>query len=206
MIRKRQVAVFAFMCCAWGFCSCSKKEQVMVRPNFTKADSVMDTYLSLQDSIYKVWTVMINDDNQKISAMHNLLHELKLTNAEEQETIRSFEERLSQLSELRYTQKSMMEADVVGEYDFASNSMVTELTSLAEARTEFSYNTTLQKLVNDILAADQRVENYRAQYDLIATRFNEFLEKNKSILSDSGENKATEKKPLFQTTSETENP
>jgi len=194
------------MCCAWGFCSCSKKEQVMVRPNFTKADSVMDTYLSLQDSIYKVWTVMINDDNQKISAMHNLLHELKLTNAEEQETIRSFEERLSQLSELRYTQKSMMEADVVGEYDFASNSMVTELTSLAEARTEFSYNTTLQKLVNDILAADQRVENYRAQYDLIATRFNEFLEKNKSILSDSGENKATEKKPLFQTTSETENP
>ena len=178
----------------------------MVRPNFTKADSVMDTYLSLQDSIYKVWTVMINDDNQKISAMHNLLHELKLTNAEEQETIRSFEERLSQLSELRYTQKSMMEADVVGEYDFASNSMVTELTSLAEARTEFSYNTTLQKLVNDILAADQRVENYRAQYDLIATRFNEFLEKNKSILSDSGENKATEKKPLFQTTSETENP
>lgn len=206
MIKKRQLAVFALMCCAWGFCSCSKKEQVMVRPNFTKADSLMDTYLSLEDSIYKVWTVMINDDNQKISAMHNLLHELKLTNAEEQETIRSFEDRLSKLSELRYNQKSMAETDVVEEYDFASNSMVTELTSLAEARTEFSYNTTLQKLVNDILAADQRVENYRAQYDLIATRFNEFLEKNQSTLKDSGEDTAVQKKPLFQTTPETDTP
>lgn len=200
MIRKRQLAAFALMCCAWGFCSCSRKEQVMAKPNFTRADSLMDTYLSLQDSIYKVWTVMINDDNQKITAMHNLLHELKLTNAEEQETIRSFEERLNQLSQLRYTQKSLAEADVVSEYDFASNSMVTELTSLAESRTEFSYNTTLQKLVNDILAADQRVENYRAQYDQIATRFNEFLEKNKAILLDSGEDKAAEKKALFQTT------
>jgi len=206
MIKKRQLAAFALVGCAWGFCSCSKKEQVMVRPNFTKADSLMDTYLSLQDSIYKVWTVMINDDNQKIAAMHNLLHELKLTNAEEQETIRSFEERLGKLSELRYNQKSMAEADVVEEYDFASNSMVTELTSLAESRTEFSYNTTLQKLVNDILAADQRVENYRAQYDLIATRFNEFLEKNKSTLIDSGEDSAAEKKPLFQTTPENDTP
>ena len=160
----------------------------------------MDTYLSLQDSIYKVWTVMINDDNQKITAMHNLLHELKLTNAEEQETIRSFEERLSKLTQLRYTQKSLSEADVVSEYDFASNSMVTELTSLAESRAEFSYNTTLQKLVNDILAADQRVENYRAQYDQIAGRFNEFLDKNKTVLIDSGEDKTAEKKALFQTT------
>jgi hypothetical protein len=206
MITKRQVAAFAFLCCAWGFCSCTKKEPVVVSPNFTRADSLMDTYLSLQDSIYKVWTVMINDDNQKISAMHNLLHELRLTNAEDQETIRSFEERLGQLSQLRYNQWSLADADVVEEYDFASNSMVTELTSLAESRTEFSYNTTLQKLVNDILAADQRVENYRAQYDLIAMRFNEFLEKNKTVLSDSGEDKATEKKPLFQTASETENP
>lgn len=183
-------------------CNCAKKEQVMVRPNFTKADSLMDTYLSLQDSLYKVWTVMINDDNQKISAMHNLLHELKLTNTEEQETIRSFEERLSQLSLLRYNQTSMADTDVVEEYDFASNSMVTELTSLAESRAEFNYNTTLQKLVEEILAADQRVENYREQYDLIAIRFNEFLDKNKSVLSDSGEDKMHEKKPLFQMTSE----
>jgi hypothetical protein len=179
----------------------------MTPPNFTRADSLMDTYLSLQDSIYKVWTVMINDDNQKISAMHDLLHELKLTNNEEQETLRAFEERLGKLGQLRYNQNSMADADVVEEYDFASNSMVTELTSLAESRTEFSYNTTLQKLVNDILAADQRVENYRAQYDLIANRFNEFLDKNKTVLlGDSGSSKMTEKKPLFQTTSDTENP
>jgi hypothetical protein len=207
MITKRQVAAFAFMCCTWGFCRCTKKEQVMTPPNFTRADSLMDTYLSLQDSIYKVWTVMINDDNQKISAMHDLLHELKLTNNEEQETLRAFEERLGKLGQLRYNQNSMADADVVEEYDFASNSMVTELTSLAESRTEFSYNTTLQKLVNDILAADQRVENYRAQYDLIANRFNEFLDKNKTVLlGDSGSSKMTEKKPLFQTTSDTENP
>lgn len=164
----------------------------------------MDSYLWLQDSIHDVWNVMINDDNKKIAAMRHLLHELEISNAAEPEMIKSYEQRLDQLITRRYNQKSMADADLIEEYDFASNSMVTELVSLAESRSEFAYNTTLQKLVDEILAADQRVNNYRDQYDLIAKEFNTFLEANKAFLKDMEESQSLDKKPLFQMASDSQ--
>ena len=58
--------------------NCGKKGE-MHQTTFTRADSLTDLYLSLQDSMLQSWNIMINDDNQKIKAMHNLLHELMIT-------------------------------------------------------------------------------------------------------------------------------
>jgi hypothetical protein len=204
MVTKSRFTGLFLALAALALCQCGKKEQNPVHSKFTKADSLMDTYLSLQDSIHDVWNVMINDDNKKITAMHNLLHELELTNASEMETIKKYEERLDQLVRMRYNQKSMANAVIIEEYDFASNSMVTELVSLTESKSEFTYNTTLQKLVDEILAADQRVNNYRDQYDLIADQYNAFLETNKPFLKDMEEGKAFDKKPLFQMASDSQ--
>lgn len=204
MITKNKFSGLILAFAALALCQCAKKEQARIHSNFTKADSLRGTYLSLQDSIHDVWNVMINDDNKKVAAMRNLLHELELTNAGELETIKKYEERLNQLVQLRYNQKSMADSDVIEEYDFASNSMVTELVSLTESRSEFTYNTTLQKLVDEILAADQRVNNYRDQYDLIAEQYNNFLENNKSYLKDIEEGKALDKRPLFQMASDSQ--
>jgi hypothetical protein len=204
MTKKHQLTGLILAISALALCHCGKKEDTNPHSRFTKADSVMDSYLWLQDSIHDVWNVMINDDNKKISAMRHLLHELEVTNAAEPETIKSYEERLDQLVSMRYNQKSMANADVIEEYDFASNSMVTELVSLAESRGEFAYNSTLQKLVDDILAADQRVNNYREQYDLIAEEFNNFLEKNKGYLKEIEEGEPLDKRPLFQMASDSQ--
>jgi hypothetical protein len=204
MVTKNHFTGLILALTALALCQCGKKEQNPAHSNFTKADSLMDTYLSLQDSIHEVWNVMINDDNKKITAMHNLLHELELTNASDLETIKKYEDRLDQLVQMRYNQKSMSNADIIEEYDFASNSMVTELVSLTESKSEFTYNTTLQKLVDEILAADQRVNNYRDQYDLIADQYNAFLETNKPFLNDMEEGKAFDKKPLFQMASDSQ--
>ena len=132
-----RVSGILFFCAGIVLFNCGKKAEI-THPAFTKADSVTDLYLSLQDSVLQSWNVMINDDNKKISAMRHLLHELEVTNAAEPETIKSYEERLDQLVTMRYNQKSMANADVIEEYDFASNSMVTELVSLAESRGDFT--------------------------------------------------------------------
>ena len=184
-------------CCAIGLCNCRQKEYHAQETTWTKADSLTETYLSLQDSLLQAWNVMIHDDNKKLKAMHNLLHEITLTSPGELEILRDFEERLDQLSRMRYTQQSMANADVVEEYDFASNSLISELVALAESRKEFEYNTTLQKLVDEIISADQRVSNYRHQYDLIAQQFNTFLEENKSGFKEIDPD-ALARKPLFQ--------
>jgi hypothetical protein len=96
----------------------------------------------------------------------------------------------------------MWNADVVEEYDFASNSLVTELISLAESHSAFSYNKVMQQLVEDIRAADLRVEHYRMEYDALAMTYNSFLEDHQDVLKEIDDTGSPDKKPLFQMTSE----
>jgi len=169
---------------------------------FTHADSLTEHYLSLQDSMLRAWNIMIHDDNQKIKSMHNLLHELMVSNPEQRETLATYEERLNQLTRMRYTQKSLANNDVVEEYDFASNSIISELISLAESQTEFAYNTTIQKLVDEIRSADQRVNNYRTDYDSIVIMYNRFIDKNRNELKEIVQSSTLETKPMFQMVSD----
>jgi hypothetical protein len=182
-------------CCACG----EKQESAPVR--FTKADSLMDTYLSLEDSLLNVWNMMINDDNRKIQAMQNLAHELRVSAAADPATLDAYEIRLKRLKNVRYTQQTMANPDVITEYDFASNSLITELISIAEMQKQFAYNTTLQKLVDQVRIADERALSYRNAYDEIASRYNEFVVNNHRFLEES-ETDSLEQKPLFQFASE----
>ncbi len=177
---------------------CGEKKNTPQDTAFTKVDSLTDYYLAIQDSMLQAWNVMTHDDNEKILAMHNLVHELMITNFTDKDILISYEERLDQLKHMRYTQKSMANRDVVEEYDFASNSLVSELVSLAESRTEFTYNTTLQKLADDIRSADQRVDTYREEYDIITLHYNQFLDQQNKFLKEIDPNQTFEKKPIFQ--------
>ena len=178
--------------------NCNPKTNEAHQTVFTKADSLTDSYLAYQDSMLWSWNIMINDDNQKINAMHNLLHELLVTSSDQHEQLKRYEEQLEQLSRLRYTQQSMGNGDVVEEYDFASSTLVSELISLAESKSEFAYNSTLQKLVDDIRIADQRVANYREEYDMIVIKYNQFLERNNSYLSEISNSDTIQKRHLFR--------
>jgi hypothetical protein len=184
--------------CGLLWVNCSEKTNEDHNTVFTKADSLTDCYLAYQDSMLQSWNIMINDDNQKIRAMHNLLHELLVTSTDKQEQLRRYEEQLDQLVRLRYTQQSMGNSDVVEEYDFASATLVTELISLAESKSEFTYNTTLQKLVDDIRIADQRVANYREEYDIIVMKYNQFLERNTPYLTEISNHDTIQKRHLFR--------
>ncbi len=188
------VAVITFL-----IAGCESKSSLQTE--FTKADSLTDTYLALQDTMLQVWNTMIHDDNRKIKTMHHLLQELNRSNPEKREALDDYESRLDDLPDMRYDQASMSDSEVVSEYDFASNSLVTELIALAESQPEFAYNPTLQKLVDSIRAADQRVSNYRQEYDEIALRFNRFVERNRNSLEDLEED-STLLKPLFQMAAE----
>ena len=177
--------------------NCGKK--VDLHPTtFTKADSLTDLYLSLQDSMLQSWNIMINDDNQKIKAMHNLLHELSITSSSTE--LHTYEEQLEHLRDLRFNQRSLAHEDIIEEYDLASNLLVTQLIGIAETRTEFAYNTTLQKLVEEIQVADRRVNLYRQEYDAVTKKYNSFLQANKNYLYEISEKDSLELKPLFQMT------
>jgi hypothetical protein len=189
-------------CCGFVLCCAKKQEAPKHTAIFTKADSLTEYYLSLQDSLLHTWNVMINDDNQKIKTLRNLLHELEVTHPEESAKYDSFSDRIDQLSRLRYTQKSMANADVVAEYDFATNTLINELVGEAESKPQYSYNTTMQILVEQIEVAEERMIDYRQEYDSIVYTYNQFLEKNMTYLNESGEGVSLTKKPLFQMVSD----
>lgn len=186
----------AFTLMLVGISGCEKKP--VQETSFTKADSLTDTYLAYQDTLLQAWNSMIHDDNRKIEAMAHLLHELSVSTPEKRDELNVLHERLEHLGSMRYDQQTMSDAEVVSEYDFVSNSLVSELISLAESQREFAYNTTVQKLVDSIRAADQRVNIYRGEYDAIASRFNAFLDRHQQTLSEVEDDSSIVKKPLFQ--------
>jgi septal ring factor EnvC (AmiA/AmiB activator) len=199
-INVNTIGLLVFAAMLFAVCSCDTKPKES-GAQFTKADSLTERYLALQDSMLQVWNTMMHDDNLKIKAMHQLLNELSASNPEKQDDLRLFRERLEHLEASRYDQNTMADTEIVTEYDFASNSLVTELISMAESQDRFAYNDNLQKLVDDIRAADQRVNNYREEYDRTAAKYNNFLDDNREWLREI-EKDSLEKKPLFQMAAE----
>ena len=145
---------------------------------------------------------MLDDDNQKIKALHNLTHELMVTDKQDIEKLVSIEQRLEQLMTLRYDQQTMGNPELVEQYDFATNSLISELITITEAQAEFTYNSTLQKLVDNINLADQRVNSYREEYDYFISKYNRFLEENKTYLKEIDPQAKLEKMPVFEMTEE----
>lgn len=192
----------AFIATTLVLVNCSKKQDTE-NPElveFTKADSLTEVCLELQDTMVSAWNVMVNDDNKKLVAMKNLAHELNVVGQFTPDEFEHIQQRLNQLKRIRYTYKTVWNADIVQEYDFASSSIINELITKTESYPAYAYNTVLQRLVEEIRAAEQRVEVYRSEYDRAAGAYNDFIEKNKTYLRDIST--TLEKKPTFQTVSD----
>ncbi len=186
------------ICWVAGLMSCGGKNSAEKKGDFTKIDSLTENYLTLQDSMLHSWNVMAKDENEKIRSMHKLLHSLLASQHYDKDQLVSLEQRLDQLERIRFTQKTMSNPHVVEEYDFASNSLISELISIAEADPKFSESAELQTVVDRIRTADQRVDIYRSDYDAATNGFNRFVEKYGEFLKDIDQKGNPHKRPLFQ--------
>jgi len=196
MIKK--VSYIALLASTTCLLSCSNQQANHEKTTFTKIDSLTETYLILQDSLLHAWNVMAWDEKEKIKAMHSLIHMMHQKEEFNGKELVTLEQRLDQLDRIRFTQKSLANNYVIEEYDFASNSLISEILSLAEADPEFIKNEVAQRLVDKVKMTDQRVDEYRAQYDLAATRYNLFLDRNKDYIKEIGKDYKGEKWALFR--------
>jgi methyl-accepting chemotaxis protein len=175
---------------------CGRSATSNEKTTFTRIDSVTDTYLSLQDTLLHSWNVLIKDEHEKIKAVDEaILHLMKLPLSDVSQ-LTSLGSRLEQLKQISITQKTLSNPYVVEEYDFASNSLISEILTLSETTPALLQNNDFHQLIDKIKLADQRTSGYRLEYDSIADQFNAFLEKNKSLLKDI-DNGSLEKRPMF---------
>ncbi len=178
--------------------SCSQKSDQGDKTRFTKTDSLTESYLLLQDSLLHAWNVMARDENHKLEALHELLQLMLNEPSFNKQEILDLEQRLEQLNRIRFTQKSLGNSHVIDEYDFASNSLITEVISLPKGNADFMNRDETTRLIKRVIKSDQRVSYYRLQYDIIATKYNQFIEENMKWLDDIEKGHGGEKKALFQ--------
>ena len=192
----------AVICSVVVWSSCNNRGSDLDKNNYTQIDSLTDTYLNLQDSLLITWNLMVKDENEKLKSMHELLQTMTSSDFFDKNQIVSIQQRLEQVERIRFNQKTMSNPHVVEEYDFASNSLITEIISLAESNSTFIQQKELQSLIDYINLADQRVNYYRSDYDSIAQKFNLFLDAHEINMQDIDQNAAHEKRPLFQMASD----
>jgi hypothetical protein len=188
--------IFLFGVLGMMSASCVKQENTS-NASFTHVDSLNETYLIMQDSMLHSWNVMVKDENEKLQHINRLLKKLVTNDFYDQDQIHSLQERLDQLERIRFSQKSMSNPHVVEEYDFAANTLITEIISLVESDPDFFKNQELQQLTDLIKLADQRISTYREEYDAVVVLFNEFLKKNETDLKEIDPSWEGELKPTF---------
>ena len=192
----RRISGFAVALSAGLLLSCGRSTTSNEKTAFTHIDSLTETYLILQDTLLNSWNKLVNDENEKIEALNAALSHLTSI-VEPRDLVSSLDLQLLQLRQIRITQKTLYNQDVVDEFDFASNSLISEIISLAEANPTLKKNSEFQSIIEKIKISEGRVTIYRSDYDSIAQEFNSFLESNKLVLKDIDQNCSLEKRPLF---------
>lgn len=165
--------------------------------DFTRLDSLTERYLTLQDNMLAAWNTILRDENRKFKALHAVVDTLMYAGTEDKGELVELQHRLKALSAIRLSQQSLDNPDMLEEYDFAVNSLVTEVVTRAETHSTFSTNAALQKLVEDIKITDQQVPPERAAYDSIAMAYNTFLENNQAVISEVDHDTTITPRPLF---------
>lgn len=201
-MKRENLILLLFICCAAGWASCNNRTSALERNNYTHIDSLTDTYLNLQDSLLIAWNVMAKDENEKLRSIHEVLQAMSSSDLFNKNLVASLEQRLEQVKRIRFNQKTIANPHVVEEYDFASNSLISEIVSLAESNLTFVQKKELQSLIDAIKEADQRVNYFRSDYDFIAQKFNLFLDDHQSHIKEIDQNAINGKRPLFQMASD----
>lgn len=170
---------------------CSSSTGIQERTQFSRLDSLTDTYLILQDSVLQSWNRVVRDEHERTEAMREMIEKLKRSTMADDQQIASYRASFEQLDRIRFTQKTMIDPYVVEEYDRACTELSQTLTKIAGTSAELQ--TTVEWLQTS------KVDHYyhRFYYDSLARSFNRFVFENKSELAELSNAGQLEEKPLF---------
>jgi hypothetical protein len=170
--------------------SCSSSSTLHERTHFSRADSLTEVYLVLQDSLLQSWNRIMRTELDRSAALNSIIDNMQRTTLINDEEWKAYRTTLEQLGRIRFTQKSMNDPHVIEEYDKACGELVRQLTVLSIASAQ------MQKAADQLASFNESNVYYRRYYDSLAYEFNTFIQVNSVDLSlDS--NLQLEKKPMF---------
>jgi hypothetical protein len=164
--------------------TCRPKQHRPVTTAFTRIDSLTDVFLSLQDTLLHSWHLLLKNETEKLTNIDLMLDILQQSTDVDQSAVLQLRGRLVQLRQTKLSETTLSQPTLLEEYDFASNALITELQALVEQSPALRGNTQLSTLADLVAEADQRVFLLRQQHDTLVVKFNQFLDKYQSDLSE----------------------
>lgn len=171
-------------------CSCgSTSSSVHEHTSFSKADSLTDAYLVLSDSVLQSWNRIVGSEIDKSRTLQDLIDDLDNAQLLTEEVRESFQIRMEQLEKIRFTQETISDSQVVQDYDVALQAIIDDLGKINV--TGGSDPKAMLKYLQESSFIN------RISYDSLARSFNDFIQKNKTILKDLDTSNELSAKPLF---------
>lgn len=176
------------------------KDQPVVVKSTLSADSIKIKTSIINDSLGSAWKTMELNDSTILADMKRLLQEISYTPKHDVIALKKLETKLTVLKTKLYTKESMAQSTNIDIYDNASDSLVSEIISLAASTPQIEKYTLIKELIAEITTANsaQTVATNRAHYDNWAKEYNKLVTENAEELKKLGEPYASMTlKPLF---------
>jgi hypothetical protein len=183
--------VIALLSFVYG-CNTAKKDAA----HAALIDSLRTEYSSLLDSADRYWTVMIEDDDEKLLFMERLLKEVEYTQNYDRTVMDSLVSRVDEVKQMRYDRLSMGESALIDKYDAAAYDLSVDLIRYASEHPNYEQYPLMEELIEDIRKKDSDVLMLRVDYDQAARAYNSFVVDKKKYMSEL-DTSYVEKYPLF---------
>ncbi len=163
-----------------------------------RKDSLLSTYLTLEDSVQKQWSVMIADDDDKYTLMKRLLLEVSYTNNYDKDRFEELNELVDQLKAMRYDQKSMSNSAMIDAYDSATFDLCDQIIVYARNHPRYDDFPLMSELIDDINGKNNYILMHRIHYDTWVKELNAFKKKHRKKLMTADPEIEAESMPLFE--------
>lgn len=178
--------------------ACTSTDHERREESFSKADTITDQLLVLQDSLHHRWLRV---------SMHEQLHNVHLQELFDKTRMflhlpepdqKSIEDQISQLHQLQLNPRNITNPDVIHEHDLARHALTTDIFHLIESHQLHRKDSAIAQLAYTIQGFQERTWQIRMRYDSLALHHNQFLMQHLPVLL-SGDPEADHKpRPLFQ--------
>ena len=176
---------------------CTRNDKKSTYLSSKKLDSLKSHYELLNSEVSLNWSVMIEDDNEKLFSMKRLLEEVSYTGAYNVKQFNQLIEELEVLKLNRYSQETMTNSRLIDDYDSMSNQIISEVIDFAQHHPEFDRYPLMSELTNEIMESQYNVLHHRIRYDKAVDDYNYFLEENEAIINQITSNKV-HSMPVFR--------
>ncbi|MCC5930661.1 MAG: hypothetical protein JJU28_15560 [Cyclobacteriaceae bacterium] len=160
-------------------------------------DSVAHAFVTVKDSVNAAWNRMIQDDDEKLFYMKRLLLEVSYTGVYDVDEYNRLIKLVDSLHAFRYDQFSMMDSDLIDQYDDFSSDVTYQVVQYARTHPEFEKYGLMQELISDISEKNGNLLLFRIHYDNHVRDYNQMMQDEKSLLEKLYPDSAIQTMPMF---------